>query len=247
MNYATLENFLITQKAKFSGWYPPGKPYQFTWGGEESGVHKGKEYYKPAALLMQNGKKILITVAYGVIQFNEGGEHIYAQGALITEPAALDELDQCFAVLLRYVEESEKPKAIVSPAIAQKDLRIFLESVGGLVIPVLRNDVDDLFKKARAAVGDPQGYYASHEKEFNERGIDDVRADLYQFVLLDRLIELGVLVEMDWKLDADELRLSIGRLSEEKNIGKGISQKEDMESALGIIAQELKEKGKILL
>ena len=104
-----------------------------------------------------------------------------------------------------------------------------------------------LYKKACAAASDPQGYYASHEKEFNERGIDEAQAGLYQIVLLDGLLELGMIVEMDWKLDADELGANIARLSGEKSVGKDVPQKGDMGSALDAIDRELKDKGKTLL
>jgi len=245
----TLENVERVLRSSFNAWYPPGESYGFTWAGEESGVYKGKPYYKPGAILVSVGeKRFLIRNVHGALNISQEAKHLYAEGRPITEAETLATLDHYFQLLLDHIGGVDKVDANIAPNVKKGTVRTFLEAVGRSCSHATVKNMDLLEMSVNAAIEEPSGYFRQHQNSFKNRGIDKPRADLYQFVLLDGLIERSLAAEIDWKCDMKDMAWNIKKISGEVIFETpALSESRDTAAALILAAQELQGRGKYLV
>jgi hypothetical protein len=102
---------------------------------------------------------------------------------------------------------------------------------------------------AASARRDPAAYLRSHPDDFLQRGIEETRSDLYIFVLLDGLCEARAAAWLDWKTEWEDVLWSIDTISHERGFttGRWDARSIDTETALAVVATQLRARGKRLL
>jgi hypothetical protein len=86
-----------------------------------------------------------------------------------------------------------------------------LVAIGALVAPKAKRLAADL----ALAFHDAAAYIAAHAERMDDRGIDEPSADLPWIALVDALVDAEVLVEIDWKTDAEDVEWAIGKLAKQ--------------------------------
>ncbi|MEV0675627.1 DUF6630 family protein [Actinosynnema sp. NPDC050436] len=70
---------------------------------------------------------------------------------------------------------------------------------------LLAPDVPEVGGRVLAAHDDPAGFLAAHADRLDERGIDEPVPNLAWIALVDALADHGLLAEVDWKEDPQEV------------------------------------------
>jgi len=97
-----------------------------------------------------------------------------------------------------------------------------------------------------SAINDPDGYFHKHKSDFENRGISEAREDLFQFVLLNGLIEAKLVAEIDWKTEWEDVAWNIENISGEKNFDEPANT-EETEASLKAISKQLQDRHKYLV
>jgi hypothetical protein len=150
----------------------------------------------------------------------------------------------CRAYGLAETPKQSTPKSAAALRKARGLQRSAKQLLPDLLVGVPQRKASAIAARINHSILEPEAYVSRHRAELAERGIHDARNDLHVYALVDALLGVGVVGEVDWRSDPQEVKRATDRPLRRHGISVAAVWPQDVEGRPRALLRDL---GKRLL